>query len=1144
MLQLFDDFKVYDDNRQPLSLEVERHTPIDNMHCKVENGEFGFNSIGNRLILKTPELSRFRLELKFGFTCLYEFDPNFTVIFHYDRKTRLGKGLTVRYSLEKKLVLTLIDLDKMKVSPVSSVTLDDMPMTEEDRRTLTMEVGESTLSGNVDGKEFSFACAAGRGFLALERKNYIGQWLIKSINLTSDEALEEKILVPETTVDIPLRNGGDIPYKLTWSVKRLGGRLYLDAVLSGGTTSRKLNRDDRPGQYVAEVDVLTDPYIRVRNGSLLETFYIFRDAVNLVDPNIIWDCLKEYWKMPKMPIARRFALPERLFGAETTVSYGYANFLAKGYLMQTGGSEFVYDLSGKLLYEGDELDETLYELHSPEDKKAVSLIPEDLPKRHEVVAHLQRNHYFAVDEDISLTLVVRTRLEPGAFTAKASLRDIFDRETLAELQPQVEITPWKFGYQELRFAIQHPAMEEKLYRVRFEVFYGGAILKTVEHVFEVFDTESDISPAVASGLPYVFSMPNEQKWLSRNTFDLWNPMASCDAEHYIACITDTPHEARAKQVWKAIKPFKREWFLWLAVRTTRDWSVENNEDIISNCDYIEYDMRYPTFALHRTMSYITLPERIQRMHDFLKLHPEIEEKLSYRLPEPENAAVEMTPAKIVEFMNLCYPQWQQYHTKLHTGLREAANKKMRALNPRLKRAGYGPFNQYASATASYHSAQMLSRQPDDSMADVQDGFFILEDYPFSCSYQTYRGTYCLATTMLHCPRIVMYPEEYTGDDSKKDLGGCIDGAVKFAHAPMGSYRTLPYQLSTESFEYVFNTAQRVAGGYRYWDTYGFHRRDFPQFKLDQTAKDWKYVLDYKPARPYKTHGYVAEYTILEDRFDADVRTDDNLCIKNRSEDAHGLLHDCSREAGLNAGFVIRFETLKELEASECDMLYIPMLKDVDQDAVAQLRRLYEQGVGLVAVSRIDGLEDIFGVAPNSHKATIDMLQVGENTEYIYPIETELFYEPVDAEVLASANGEPLVMRKGRALLINAPTTDIGFECYEGFTGKTRENVSPLFRHSIKRFLRELAEPVVLGQDRLGTTLIETEKGETVLVAIDYSPMDNIKREARLVTVELNQAGIHTAASDRDVSTIRNENGDIRQLRFHILPQETVFIKLS
>ena len=80
--RIYEDFSVCDDNKQPYSFEVERHTAIDNLHAKTENGEFQLNSIGNRFIAGTPALSEFNLKFRFGFNMLYECNPRFNVIFH------------------------------------------------------------------------------------------------------------------------------------------------------------------------------------------------------------------------------------------------------------------------------------------------------------------------------------------------------------------------------------------------------------------------------------------------------------------------------------------------------------------------------------------------------------------------------------------------------------------------------------------------------------------------------------------------------------------------------------------------------------------------------------------------------------------------------------------------------------------------------------------------------------------------------------------------------------------------------------------------------------------------------------------------------------------------------------------------------
>ena len=117
------------------------------------------------------------------------------------------------------------------------------------------------------------------------------------------------------------------------------------------------------------------------------------------------------------------------------------------------------------------------------------------------------------------------------------------------------------------------------------------------------------------------------------------------------------------------------------------------------------------------------------------------------------------------------------------------------------------------------------------------------------------------TVMLHTPQLRLYPEQYGGS-----RGGCIDGAVKFAHAPMGDYELPPYRNSTHAFEYVFNTPYRTPEGFRYWDNYGFHRSNCTSPFMDRLIRDWKYVVRYQPGRPLRTLGFVADYHICDDAF--------------------------------------------------------------------------------------------------------------------------------------------------------------------------------------------------------------------------------------------------------------------------------------
>ena len=92
-------------------------------------------------------------------------------------------------------------------------------------------------------------------------------------------------------------------------------------------------------------------------------------------------------------------------------------------------------------------------------------------------------------------------------------------------------------------------------------------------------------------------------------------------------------------------------------------------------------------------------------------------------------------------------------------------------------------------------------------------------------------------------------------------------------------------------------------------------------------------------------------------------------------------------------------------------------------------------------------------------------------------------------------------------------------------------------------LREIAKPDVLGEN-VGTTLFETQKGETVLLAIDYTPFDNKEPGKRTAVVSINLNGVRDIVSDRDILQVRDKAGELREVRFDILPHESVFIRLG
>ncbi len=1158
MFRLYDNFSTHCDNKMPYSIFVERHTEIENLHAGDVEGEFALKSIGNRFVLKTPELKNFRFKTHFGFTSMAEFKTNLSLLFQYDKVNRSGKAVKIEYNLENSFEVSLISVDRSTEVVLDSTIINDIHLEEGDRIELSVTCKGDKIEGSLDDKCFSFATEAKPGYLALERGNYIGMCLLSDIEVESDDDLNRETLLKDMTVEVPILNGGDIPYKLTFNIYKENEECYAGVVLSGGTSTREKNPQDRPGQYVAEIDTITAPYVKFKNGSYEEKFYIFNDSKLITDPNIFWQVLNEIWEVPDMPMSRTFPISEKLFSKDIIITYGYELFSAGGYTPNGGAGEFIYNFKGELLYQGEPLCGNVFELLSPKDKKIISYIPKDAYRYDEIVKHLETNHYFEVCEDISLTIRVRTKLNPEYISFKAQILDVYERDVIEEYSPEANIEDKLFDFNTVTATITHKPLPEKLYRAKFIFCYGDSEIEEFTRTFEVYDPNTDITPAVASGLPVAFSMPNEQKWLERSAFDLWNPMPSLDSEHYISIITDTPIEAERRRVWEVIKPFKRKWFAWLQNRTCRNYQPEDHPETVKYSDYLYYapEEVFPMRNdFQRLLAYTNSIELRSILNDFLNLHPEIKEKVRFTVPT-EDGEIRLTGffeeeiddkcwidnERLKEFLDLCHEEWFEYAIeRLHQGIL-TQNERLTAYNPNFKRAIYGPFNQYINCTLSYHTIRSFGLYNDERLVnDVYTGFAIFEDYPRSCSYQTYRGAFAVMTLNLHLPNLLVYPEQYQG--SKR--GGCIDGAVKFSNAPMGQYLCDDNFIATQSYEYIFNTPCLTDEGFSYWHNYGFHRSNFHSRRWNVLNKGWSNVIDYKPQKPYKAPAYLVQYNDREDEFDNDTKSLVNhMTINNRSEQAHGVLYECQREAGLNAGYGVKWDNLKNIKADECDFLVLPDLREAPKGAIEEIRRLYNEGVGLIGVSYIDGLEDIFGVKPECQIKRVNTITIGGESENIYPMDAEFLYKAEDAEAVLYSNCDiPVVYKKDRAILINAPVYAIGYECFAGTAAKGRKNISSLFRKVMADLMVDISDTVVLGEN-VGVTLFETEKGETVLLAMDYTPFDNREHPERMATVKLNLDGITKAESDRDIISVHNKEGKLIELSFKIKNHESVFVKLS
>ncbi len=1150
MFQLKDSFTAYDKNRQPYTFRVERYTEKDNLHAGVTEEGFSLKSVGNRHILNTPAFhtGAFFMECKVTFP--QEYAPEFLIYFQYDERTRRGLGIRVRYLTGGGLELALASVEGSRIETEAVQDFPDYRLKEGAFMPVRLEVGEDRAVCCVDGREAVFPCDCLRGRLALERRNFIGELIIRQIAFETNEEFRSHMVIPRTKVEIPLTNGGDIPYTVFWQMEEVEKEFYLHCTLDGGTKSRVVNRQDRRGQYVAEVDWMDTPYIGMRNFGKDYICNIAEGSNCFVDPNIFWECQKLFFGDVSLPLQVCYRMDVHAIDNQAEIIFGYGNLRCSGYQCQSGGREFRFRGDGGLVYEGAPLDgRDSFVLRSPCDKLAVSMIPEDCHRREDVVHHFQNNHYFDVSEDVCFTMEFCTCKTLDYFEVYAKVTDVFERKILAQCRPETYGSPWRYGYSRLMAQVAFCPMPVGVYKVIFEIIYGDKVYQRCVHAFEVFDQASNMNPALASGLPFLFSMPNEQKWLERNSFDPWNPVDSCDVEHYITCVTDTPIEAERRRTWEVVRLFKREWFAWLGPRTCNDYRSERHQDVLRHADYLFYGMEsgvddwlgaisiFPFRADHWQESRMGNPFQKGLLAEFFEQNPDASQVTGY---EPEKG--EMSREAFECFMEHYREPWMNLVNSRVLELFEQQNRELCRQNPGVRRSMYGPLSQYCAPTLSGHTLPAWGLPCDERLSDIiYTGFAIFEDYPYSCAYQTYRGPFFVMNVLLDVPGLVIYPEQYRGSE-----GGCIDGAVKFAHAPMGGYKLEAYQNSTHAFEYVYNTPRLTKNGFRYWDTYGFHRHDYTSEFMDRLVLDWGHVIKSRPARPMRSLAFLAEYSESDTMFDAVSCWEGKrkYTISNYSEMGSALIHECSREAGVPNGFALKSDALELLDSGNCDLLVLPSMKDVSMEHKAQIRRLYEKGVNLIAVSDVDGLEDLFGVKEERQELEIHEVHYNGRSEAVYGCHARFRYVPDGAETIMTVDGgAPGILQTGRTMLINTDVVSLGSRAIEPIDFVNASLVvGRLIRQALQDEIRRLSRPLALGKG-VGITLYETEDGRVEVLAIDYAPYDNQERTQREASVRLYIGDVADVESEKPLFVGRKE-GIVQEIRFSVKPHESVFLELS
>ncbi|MBQ7983019.1 MAG: hypothetical protein IJ302_05590, partial [Clostridia bacterium] len=712
-------FFCQDGSYKPYGIRIESSSNLWHKHARAAGGRYTVYCTGNKYLLEMPETEEFSLHLTYLFEVLNHY-AGISVFFGYDPEHHTGYELRAEWHRQAcTMVCTLFRIQEELYTPLASAVSENIAFPcakTEYRFSVCFAAGVLTASAE-DGASASFALAAPRGLLGFSRPDFVGSVSFLSVCAESEDI--EKTPGKDITVTVPTVNGGTMPLRVTYSTFTADGKPYLTATLDGGPQYRSDETYhpypvNRVGQYAVERWFMTRPYVRA-DGNI---YHFSMGEVNLSDPHLAWkELLYPLMHFTDLPLSVTVPLP---VADVAEYAFGYEELYVTGYRMQSGRSEFRFSPDGTYL--GETVFPDTFRLCSPPDKRAVQLIPDTVFDCETVRDHFARNHYFAEDEEIVFSVFAHT--DKSYITYKAELQNVFG-ETMEVLSIRNGI-------------IRHAPLPVGVYHIHLTVYYGDAVLDGIHTAFEVFDETGERCAPLESGLPVMFSMPNEQQYLDRDPFDPWNNGAPANLEHYFSCTAFTCYVAEYRRTWEVTKKFGRSWYVWLSNHRTmleHDW--HDHMDILKNADYIYYPSDYEWAVLRSDCAsegqWAQMPKTVALLNEFLDSMDGAREKVGYVRGE------RVRDCHIAALHKYYQNDWYTLLQSRVTACFAEQNKAFGAVNPGFKRACYGPFNVYVAHMRTSKLSEATGLASDNTLSDViYTGFAQFEDYPYSCAYQTYR----------------------------------------------------------------------------------------------------------------------------------------------------------------------------------------------------------------------------------------------------------------------------------------------------------------------------------------------------------------------------------------------------------------------
>lgn len=1154
------DFNSCDERGRACGWTVLSNSDLPGEHRAWKPHNYIITAPGNRHLPNLPELGGFSLETVFAVNDRIARHPELRIFFFYDAFLRCGSFVSCRIEDGRIVASSGTESGHVLTTVAEKSAPFDTGGHSPWRIVLEVKNGLARLRAE-NGPEFIFPVPQKTGRIAIDRGDFPGPMELRELKIVTDDPIAEReILEPAEIVFPPGINGFHTPLRYKTRIVQFGKTARLDLEISGSD----VENPDVPWfpYHGLMIDLLTAPYVRLGKSRLYpggqETLVLAKP--NPERQNYFYDALH---RKPEWPLRATFFLSET--PDISTIGFGYEHCEIRTHAkhLRGGPNEIIYDFkSGKTLYAGHapRPDTVWLELHSQPDKRLLKEIPKTDPRHEAALAFVRRNHFFMESEPCRFT--ARLRFGGHSFSAADfSLTCVLENavtETIEALQPEPFKTApnARLDFTELSAGLPRRVLPPGVYHLKLEMAMAGAIAITQRHAFEVIPADPDApAPPLISGLPFLFTMPTEVKGLEQDQFepylDAENPVA-----HYLSATTHYPEVGRRHKIYDTLKIYRRKWFLWLTDRVSEHPDLEQNKDLVGKCDFL-----YPPDPVKNSYApEMWKPASFQgailgMLTEFLRdnlLPEQAGDVLTVKLLEELAAEPAPFPEKAIdELVTRYWRKWLVYfNARLH-GEETALREKLKTLNPNLKRAAYGPMNCYASRgkmsyVRKYRGADMK----------VYDGFYVFEDYPFSCKYNIHHGPLMLASFKMAEPAINIYPEIYA-----PSINGCPDGAVAYAWPPFGCTMHAPESERKRIFEYAFAAAWFDNGKFNYWKDYGFHARGLSRERFAVLLDAWKFIRNAPPAKPLRGTAYVYSDILCENHpsFYEYSQPGGHPWgdIFNTAEETIPFAWEIAREDGQQSGFLCSLESLHQLAPEDAGLLVLPPLRGVNRDRIDAIRELHRHGVNLLAFETVDGLEDLFGVEPLDEPAPVYTMRVnadladnplssltGLKEQTAHPL-CKAHYRAAKASVLLAGEAPVLLTNRtacGRTALFNIPPTVVRRDSFYERAGYGRASISELINQSAALIQRELGSPAVTTSAGK-IVAFEDINGNTRVIAEEDAFPNEGGPIAPLVTIHLPDIEPGKLVCDKPFKLLRATQGSV-SLRLRLKEHECAIITIN